>query len=44
MSNFLMQEYLPLGRFNELEAANFEALKGELRGSIKKGVEFVNKA
>ena len=39
-----VQEYLPLGRFNELETANFEALKGELRSSIKKGVDFVNKA
>lgn len=37
-----MQEYLPLGRFNELEAQNFQALKAELRGSIKKGVDFVN--
>lgn len=39
-----MQEYLPLGRFNELEAKNFEALKSELRGSIQKGIDFVNKS
>ncbi|CAL8464917.1 g4452 [Coccomyxa elongata] len=39
-----IEEYLPLGRFNDLETANFEALKGELRGSIKKGVDFISKA
>ena len=38
-----MQEYLPLGSFNELEARGFEALKSELRGSIQKGVDFVHK-
>lgn len=27
---------------NELEAANMEALKKELSGSIKKGIEFAN--
>lgn len=39
-----LQEFLPLGSFNELEAKNFEALKSELRGSIQKGVNFVNKS
>ena len=39
-----MQEYLPLGRFSELEAKNFEALKSELRGSIQKGIDFVHKS
>ena len=42
--NVALQEYLPLGRFNELEAKNFEALKSELRGSIQKGVDFVHKS
>ena len=37
-----MQEFLPIGRMNELEAANMDALKKELRGSIKKGIEFAN--
>lgn len=27
---------------NELEAANMEAMKKELSGSIKKGIEFAN--
>ena len=40
----MMQEYLPLGRFNELESENFEALKSELRGSIQKGIDFVHKS
>ena len=35
------QEYLPLGQFSQAEAAGFEALKAELQGSIKKGVDFV---
>jgi malate dehydrogenase len=39
----VVQEYLPLGRFSELEAQNFQALKAELRASIKKGVDFVAK-
>ena len=39
----VLQEYLPLGRFNELEAKGFEALKSELRGSIQKGIDFVQK-
>ena len=39
----VLQEYLPLGRFNELEAKGFEALKSELRGSIQKGIDFVRK-
>lgn len=42
--NVALQEYLPLGRFNELEAKNFEALKSELRGSIQKGVDFVHRS
>ena len=42
--NVALQEYLPLGRFNELEVKNFEALKSELRGSIQKGVDFVHKS
>ena len=39
----VLQEYLPLGRFNELETKGFEALKSELRGSIQKGIDFVRK-
>ena len=39
-----LQEYLPLGRFNELETRSFEALKSELRGSIQKGIDFVHKS
>ena len=35
------QEYLPLGRFSAVEESGFEALKAELAGSIKKGVDFV---
>ncbi|CAK0787085.1 hypothetical protein CVIRNUC_010301 [Coccomyxa viridis] len=38
-----VEEYLPLGRFSELEAKGFEALKSELRGSIQKGIDFVRK-
>ena len=38
-----MQEFLPIGRFSELEAANFDKLKTELRGSIQKGIDFVHK-
>ncbi len=37
-----MQEFLPIGRMNELESANMVALKKELSGSIKKGVDFAN--
>ena len=39
---WLVQEFLPIGRMNELETANMAALKKELGGSIKKGVEFAN--
>ncbi|CAL5229306.1 g12607 [Coccomyxa viridis] len=39
-----VEEYLPLGSFNELETKNFGALKSELRGSIQKGVDFVHKS
>ena len=38
----MLQEFLPIGRMNELEAANMDALKKELSGSIKKGIEFAN--
>lgn len=38
-----LQEYLPLGRFSDSEAANFSELKAELRSSIQKGIDFVNK-
>ncbi|KXZ53861.1 hypothetical protein GPECTOR_6g779 [Gonium pectorale] len=38
-----VEEVLPLGAMDELEAANFEAMKAELMGSINKGVEFVAK-
>ena len=38
----LVQEFMPIGRMNELEAANMAALKKELAGSIKKGVDFAN--
>ena len=37
------QEFLPLGRLNELEARGLEALKAELAASIQKGVDFVRK-
>ncbi len=37
------QDFLPLGRLNELEARGLEALKSELAGSIRKGVDFVRK-
>ncbi len=37
------QDFLPLGRMNELEARGLEALKSELAASIQKGVEFVRK-
>ena len=37
------QEYLPLGRFNDVEQQGFEALKAELRSSIQKGIDFVRK-
>lgn len=37
-----LQEFLPIGRLNELETANMAALKKELSGSIKKGIEFAN--
>ena len=36
-----MQDVGSLGRLNELEQENLEALKSELRGSIQKGVDFV---
>ena len=39
-----LQEYLPLGRFNELETRSFEGLMSELRGSIQKGIDFVHKS
>lgn len=39
---WLVQEFLPIGRMNELETANMAALMKELSGSIKKGVEFAN--
>ena len=37
------QEFLPLGRLNELEERGLEALKAELGASIRKGVDFVRK-
>ena len=36
-----MQDVGSLGRLNELEQENLEALKKELRGSIQKGIDFV---
>ena len=39
----IAQEFLPLGHFSELEAANFKKLKEELRSSIQKGVDFVHR-
>lgn len=39
---YFLQEFLPIGRMNELESANMAALKKELSGSIKKGVDFAN--
>lgn len=36
-----VEEYLPLGRMNKVEADGFAALKAELKGSIQKGVDFV---
>lgn len=38
-----MQEYLPLGRFNQREKDGLEALKSELSASIRKGVDFVSR-
>lgn len=38
----VLQEFLPIGRMNELESANMAALKKELSGSIKKGIDFAN--
>ena len=38
----MLQEFLPIGRLNELETANMAALKKELGGSIKKGIDFAN--
>lgn len=34
-------EFLPLPRLSPLERQNFEAMQGELRESIDKGVAFV---
>jgi malate dehydrogenase len=39
-----VQEFLPLGRMNELEQENLQAMTKELRNSIQKGVDFVNNA
>ena len=39
-SSTVLQEFLPIGRLNELESANMAALKKELSGSINKGIEF----
>jgi hypothetical protein len=41
MLSVILQEYLPLGRMNKVEADGFAALKAELKGSIQKGVDFV---
>ncbi|PNW77127.1 hypothetical protein CHLRE_10g423250v5 [Chlamydomonas reinhardtii] len=38
-----VEEVLPLGPMDALEADNFAAMKAELLGSIKKGVEFAAK-
>jgi hypothetical protein len=40
---FLPAEFLPLPRLNALEQENFQAMQAELRDSIQKGVEFMNK-
>ena len=39
-----MQEFLPIGHLNHLEAENFKTMMTELKGSIDKGVAFANKA
>lgn len=36
-----VDEVLPLGPMDSLETENFQAMKAELLGSIKKGEEFV---
>jgi hypothetical protein len=36
-------EFLPLPKLNPLEQDNFNQLKQELAGSIKKGIDFANK-
>ncbi len=38
-----VEEFLPLGPMNELEQKNYDTMMGELAGSIRKGIEFVQK-
>lgn len=38
-----VEEFVPLGPMNNLEAANLQAMKEELHSSIQKGVAFANK-
>lgn len=38
-----VEEFLPLGPMNELEQRNYDTMLPELAGSIKKGVDFVQK-
>lgn len=38
-----VEEFLPLGPMSELEQRNYDSMLVELAGSIRKGVEFVNK-
>ena len=39
----LRAEFLPLPRLNAAEQENFEIMKSELRTSIQKGIDFMNK-
>ena len=38
-----VEEFLPLGPMNALEQRNYDEMLGELAGSIRKGLEFVEK-
>lgn len=38
-----IEEFLPLGAMNDLEQRNYDTMLPELAGSIKKGIEFVQR-